>query len=81
MALAIERSLDTLERLQRIETHLRRAYRHAWDRLERMQRERHKMPLDVSLKRTQIHATYEAIRNNQPERIPTRDPESTKKAT
>ena len=63
-----------LRRYHRIEAHLRRAYNRTWDRLERMQRERHKMPLDEALKRTQIWLNAEARRNNRPQDIPARDP-------
>ena len=46
VAIAYERCLDTLERLTKIEVHLRRAYNRSWDRLERMQKERLKLPLE-----------------------------------
>jgi hypothetical protein len=57
---------EALDQLHKIELHLRRAYNRTWDRLERMQKERKKMPLDQALKQTQIHATYEAIRTTCP---------------
>ena len=48
------------------EVYLRRAYNRTFDRLERMQKARLKMPLDVAMKQTQLHATYEAIRTTCP---------------
>ena len=75
VAIAYERCLDTLERLTKIETHLRRAYNRSWDRLERMQRQRHKMPLDETIKRTQTRLTTEAIRKNRPQDIPAQHPD------
>jgi hypothetical protein len=67
-------SLDQIERLSKIETHLRRAYNRTWDRLMRIQKARKQMPLDEALKQTQRWATYEALRTNQPNRVPARDP-------
>ena len=64
----------TLEHLQKAEVHLRRAYNRTWDRLERMQKERHKLPLDQALKQSQVWLTAEAIRTNRPELIPQRHP-------
>src|SRR5207248_1251349 len=68
-------SLDQIECLSKIETHLRRAYNSStWERLATMQKERKKLPLDQMLKQTQIWGTYEALRTNQPNRVPARDP-------
>ena len=74
IAAAYLNNATALEHLQKAEVHLRRAYNRTWDRLERMQKERHKMPLDQALKQTQIYATQEAIRTNRPELIPQRHP-------
>jgi hypothetical protein len=63
-----------LDQLHKIEVHLRRAYNRTWDRLAAIQKERHKLPLDESLKRSQIWLTAEAIRNNRPQDIPRRHP-------
>ena len=74
VAAAYLNNAAALEHLQKAEVHLRRAYNRTWDRLERMQKERRKMPLDQALKQTQIYATQEAIRTNRPELIPQRHP-------
>jgi hypothetical protein len=66
---------EALDRLQKAEVHLRRAYNRTWDRLERTQKERHKLPLDESLKRSQVWLTAEAKRNNRPQDIPARHPD------
>ena len=66
---------EALDRLSKAETHLRRAYNRTWDRLERMQKERHKLPLDESLKRSQVWLTAEAQRNNRPQDVPSRHPD------
>ena len=66
---------EAVEKLQKAEVHLRRAYNRTWDRLERMQKERLKMPLNEALKQSQIWATSEAIRNNRPQDIPQRHPD------
>ena len=60
IAAAFQRAAADLEALHKIEIHLRRAYNRTWDRLEKMQKERHKLPLDESLKRSQIWLTYYA---------------------
>ena len=74
VAAAYLNNAAALEHLQKAEVHLRRAYNRTWDRLERMQKERRKMPLNEALKQTQIYATQEAIRTNRPELIPQRHP-------
>jgi len=75
LASAYQNSLDTIERLHKIEVHLRRAYHRTWDRLERMQKERLKLPLDEMLKRTQAWQIAEAKRTNQPQNIPDLHPD------
>jgi len=75
VAAAYERSLDTLERLTKIETHLRRAYNRSWDRLERMQKERHKLPLDETIKRTQARLSIEALKKTRPQYLPAPHPD------
>jgi hypothetical protein len=71
VAAAYLNNSDALEKLQKAEVHLRRA----WDRLERMQKERKKLPLNEALKQSQIWATAQAIRNNRPQDIPQRHPD------
>jgi hypothetical protein len=53
---------EALERLSKAEVHLRRAYNRTWDRLERMQKERRKMPFQEAIKQSQTYGTYEAKR-------------------
>jgi hypothetical protein len=72
LAEAFHRCGDDLDRLHRSEVFLRRAFNRTMDRLERMQKERHKMPLDQALKRSQIWLTYEATRTNNPGLMPAR---------
>jgi hypothetical protein len=57
---------EALDGLQKAEVHLRRAYNRTWDRLERMQKERLKMPFNEALKQSQRWATYEAQRTSCP---------------
>jgi len=75
LAAAYQTSLDTIERLHKIEVHLRRAYNRTWDRLERMQKERLKLPLDEMLKRTHHWQVAEAKRTNRPQDIPAPHPD------
>ena len=72
---------EALDRLQKAEVHLRRAYNRTWDRLERMQKERHKLPLNESLKRSQVWLTAEAQRNNRPQDTPCQHPDLDEKGT
>ena len=65
IAAAYVNNAAALEHLHKAEIHLRRAYNRTWDRLERMQKERHKLPLDQALKQSQRWLTYEAERTNQ----------------
>jgi hypothetical protein len=62
VATSFVNNAEAVERLHKAEIHLRRAYNRTWDRLERIQKERLKMPLDEALKQSQIWATSEAIR-------------------
>ena len=75
MAAAFVNNGEALDRLHKAEVHLRRAYNRSWDRLERMQKERHKLPLNESLKRSQVWLTAEALRTNRPKDIPSRHPD------
>ena len=65
IAAAFERAAPAMDQLHKIEIHLRRAYNRTWDRLEKIQKERHKLTLDESLKRSQIWLTYYAEKGNQ----------------
>ena len=66
IAAAMLNNADALERLHKAEVHLRRAYNRTWDRLERMQKERLKLPLNEALKQSQRWATYQAQRTSCP---------------
>jgi len=69
-AAAYVNNATALAQLQKAELHLRRAYNRTWDRLERMQKERNKLPLDEARKRSQHWLTYcrEKANIDQPER-------------
>jgi hypothetical protein len=58
LALAFQKAATPLDQLHKAELHLRRAYNRTWDRLERMQKDRHKLPLDESLKRSERWLNY-----------------------
>jgi len=75
IAAAYKRAHDDIDFLRKIETYLQRAYNRSWDRLERMQRERHKLPLDEMLKRSHHRLTVEALRRNRPQDIPALHPD------
>jgi hypothetical protein len=73
IAAAYLRVADEIDRLHRIEVNLRRVCNRTWDRLERMQKERLKMPLDQALKRSEIWLSYESKRTNNPGMAPAHD--------
>ena len=75
IAAAYKRAHDDIEFLHKIETHLTRAYNRTWDRLERMQKERNKLPLDEMLKRSHVWLTAEALRKNRPQDAPALHPD------
>ena len=64
VAAAYLNNAAALAHLQKAEVHLRRAYNRTWDRLERMQKERHKLPLDQALKQSQVWLKYYSQKGN-----------------
>ena len=77
IAAAFQKCAADLEALHKIEVHLRRAYNRTWDRLEKIQKERHKLSLDESLKRSQIWLTYYAEKENLTNKVERTGPDET----
>jgi hypothetical protein len=73
IAANFRQSAAALDQLHRIEVHLRRAYNRTWDRLAAMQKERHKLPLDESLKRSQVWLNYYHQKANLTQPMPSAD--------
>jgi hypothetical protein len=74
-AAAFTQTLDTLERLNKIETHLRRALNRSWDRLERMQRTRRKPPSSLDRTGNSPKRTHQRPTDTPPKENPPSTPE------